>query len=94
METEGQTYDNIMLPIGLSLTDQQVADVLNFVLRELNRESLPSGFQDIRPDEVARQRERSRGLSQGLKERERILQRLKELMENKEDKKEKGEKRP
>jgi mono/diheme cytochrome c family protein len=94
METEGQTYDNIMLPIGLSLTDQQVADVLNFVLRQLNRESLPSGFQDIRPDEVARQRERSRGLSQGLKERERVLQRLKELMENKEDKKEKGEKRP
>lgn len=77
LESNGQTYDNIMLPIGLSLTDEQVADILNFVLRELNRESLPKDFQDIRPDEVARQRKRSRGLADGLKERDLLLKKLK-----------------
>ncbi|GBC85794.1 Cytochrome c-552 [bacterium HR11] len=88
MESESRTYDNIMLPIGLSLTDQQVADILNFVLRELNLESLPKDFKDIRPDEVAQQRKRQRGLGDGLKERDLVLKKLKELEE-----KEKGGKR-
>jgi len=81
MEAESRTYDNIMLPIGLSLTDRQVADILNFVLRDLNRESLPKDFQDIRPDEVAQQRKRQRGLGDGLKERDLVLKKLRELEE-------------
>lgn len=85
LESAGQVYNNIMLPIGLSLTDQQVADILNFILRELDQESLPEDFNDISPDEVAQQRKRSRGLSEGLKERDLLLKKLKELDE-KEDK--------
>jgi len=87
LESDGRVYNNIMLPIGLSLTDQQVADILNFVLREINRESLPETFKDISPDEVAQQRKNSRGLSEGLKERDLLLKKLKESDEKGEGRK-------
>jgi mono/diheme cytochrome c family protein len=57
IEVGGRTYNDMMTPLRY-LKDEQVADVLNFVLTSWGNDALlPDGHQPFRPDEVAKERE-------------------------------------
>jgi len=57
IEVRGRSYNAIMTPLRY-LKDDQVADVLNYVLTSWgNQELLPADHRPITPEEVRRQRE-------------------------------------
>ena len=53
------------------MTDEQVAEVLNWVLRKFNADTLPADFKPFTADEVASARDKV--LPNPLKAREEIL---------------------
>jgi hypothetical protein len=56
IEVRGRKYDAVMTPLRY-LKDEQVADVLNFVLTSWGNASLlPEGHRPITPDEVLKER--------------------------------------
>ena len=56
IEVGGRRYDAVMTPLRY-LKDQQVADVLNFILTSWGNEALlPSDHKPFSPEEVARER--------------------------------------
>ena len=56
IEVEGRRYDGIMTPLRY-LKDEQVADILNFVLSSWgNGGLLPADFKNFTPEEVRKER--------------------------------------
>lgn len=51
---EGVTYQSIMPPQGLSLGNEGIASVLNYILRRFNADTLGTEWQAFTAEEVAR----------------------------------------
>jgi mono/diheme cytochrome c family protein len=68
----GHTYNGFMQPWP-QLTDAQVADVLNYILLDLNAALLPKGFAPFTPDEVHALRAHHQTFDQVRGEREALL---------------------
>jgi len=71
----GEQFDGMMQP-WQSLSDQKVADVLNFVLTRYNAKLLPSGFTPFTADEVKKDRAANIAMGNMLKEREALMKSL------------------
>lgn len=72
IEVGGKRYDSMMTPLRY-LKDQQVADVLNFVLTSWgNDRLLPEGHQPITSEEVHQEREPVASPKQVAAERPRL----------------------
>lgn len=72
IEVGGRTYNDIMSPLRY-LKDQQVADVLNHVLKSWGNDAmLPRDFEPFTPEEVRRCREPEASPRQMAKERPEV----------------------
>lgn len=72
IEVSGRRYDAVMTPLRY-LKDQQVADVLNFVLTSWNNDKLlPPDHRAVTPEEVHKEREPASSPKQMAAERPRL----------------------
>jgi mono/diheme cytochrome c family protein len=75
ISAHGQTYDGVMQPWP-ALKDQEVAQVLNYVLANFNTRLLPKDFAPLTVDEVKKYRSANTALGDIHKEREALLKAL------------------
>ena len=71
----GQTYNGMMQP-WQKFKDDDIAQVLNFVLTTFNAKLLPKDFSLLTSDEVKKYRTANTGLGDVRKEREALLKTL------------------
>lgn len=72
IEVKGRRYDAVMTPLRY-LKDEQVADVLNFVLTSWGNDALlPAGHKPFTPDEVRKERVPASSPKQIAAERPRL----------------------
>jgi len=75
ISVHGQLYNGVMQP-WQKFTDENVAQVLNYVLTTFNAKLLPSGFSPLTSDEVRKYRTTNAGLGNVHKEREALMKAL------------------
>jgi len=75
ISAHGQTYDGVMQPWSL-LEDQEVADVLNYVLTTFNAKLLPKNFKPLTAEEVKKGRAAGASMSDVHTERAALLKAL------------------
>jgi mono/diheme cytochrome c family protein len=71
----GQTYAGVM-QAWTQLSDDDIAQVLNHVLTDFNKDLLPKDFKPLTADEVKRLRATSRSFSDDYSEREALIKAL------------------
>lgn len=47
-EIDGETYTNVMPPLGKQLTDQQISDVLTFIRNSFGNKAVPVTVGDVK----------------------------------------------
>ena len=75
IEVEGTSYAGFMPP-QTQLSDEEVAAVVDYALRELSPKQLPSGFQPLTAEEVAGHREAKATPSAMVEERKAVIEKL------------------
>jgi mono/diheme cytochrome c family protein len=75
ISSQGKTYSGFMQP-WTQLSDADVADVVNYVLLDLNAALLPKGFVPFTPEEVKTLRAKHLTLAEVRGEREALMKTL------------------
>jgi mono/diheme cytochrome c family protein len=75
MQVNDVLYDGVM-PRFSRLRDQEIAEVINYVLNEFNKDILPKNFQCLTPDEVKKYRADDRSPTDVYNERKALMERL------------------
>jgi mono/diheme cytochrome c family protein len=75
ISAHGQTYDGVMQSWP-ALTDEEVAEVLNYVLANFNATLLPKNFAPLTADEVKKYRTANLALGGVHKERDALMKAL------------------
>lgn len=75
ISSQGKTYSGFMQPWP-QLSDADVADVLNYILLDLNGALLPKGFASFTPEEVKALRAKHLTLAEVRTEREALMKTL------------------
>ncbi len=75
ISAQGKTYSGFMPPFA-QLSNGQVADILNYVLTEWNKDLLPKDFKPFTADEVAKLREKALTPADVAKERQALAKKL------------------
>jgi len=75
ISVKGKTYNGFM-PAYAQLSNEQVADLFNFILTEWNKDLLPKDFKPLTADEVAKYRAKALTPADVLKERNELAAKL------------------
>jgi mono/diheme cytochrome c family protein len=78
IEVHGKKFDNTMPPLSM-LNDEQIAAVLNFILKKFNASVLPSNFKPLTADEVKKYRAHEMSEIQVNRERANMISTLARL---------------
>ena len=71
----GKTYNGFMPPYA-QLSNEQIADLFNYILGEWNKDLLPKDFKPFAADEVAKYRAKALTPADVLKERNALAEKL------------------
>ncbi len=75
ISAKGKTYSGFMPPFA-QLSNDQVADLLNFILTSWNKDLLPKGFKPLTAAEVAKYRAKALTAADVAKERNALAAKL------------------
>jgi len=75
ISVKGKTYNGFMPPFA-QLSNDQVADLLNFILTTWNKDLLPKGFKPLTATEVAKYRAKALTAADVAKERNALAAKL------------------
>jgi len=75
ISVKGKTYNGFMPPFA-QLSNDQVADLLNFILTTWNKDLLPKGFEPLTAEEVAKYRAKALTPADVAKERNELAAKL------------------
>jgi len=75
ISVQGKTYNGFMPPYA-QLSNEQIADLFNYILGEWNKDILPKDFKPFTADEVAKYRAKALTPADVLKERNAVAAEL------------------